>query len=105
MIPLNNLGIFLSLKFRILMEKILRIPLKTKFHSKYFGLLCVNAKIGRCNLHHNQPYSNATEQRTYKYVCTLRDKADMKQVSDRQRIHVWYLREMKDLKDLDVDRK
>jgi len=32
-----NLGISQSLKFRILMEKIIPIPLK--LHSKYFGLL------------------------------------------------------------------
>ena len=41
----NNLGIFQSLKLRILMEKFLSISLKLNFawfHSKYFGLLWVN---------------------------------------------------------------
>jgi len=40
----NNLGIFQSLKFRILMEKIFHY-FKAKFHSKYFGLLWAETKF------------------------------------------------------------
>jgi len=37
-LKLNNLGIFQSLKFRILMEKNPCNFSKAEFHSKYFGL-------------------------------------------------------------------
>jgi len=37
----DYLGIFLSLKLRILLEKILSISLELKFNSKCFGLLWV----------------------------------------------------------------